>query len=101
MSLISGIFKLIGTRHFPTVVASNLIFYLLYVCTNTNCWVDFAWAFNPVLLTNYMFFTQTISVSTAVPYALVSLWGLRLGRSRRANRRNPPPGQPDLQETLG
>ena len=72
-------FSLIGTRHLPIALGSNLLFYFVYLWTKTNCWVDFAWAFNQSLITNYLFFTQPISVSTIIPMALINLWGLRLG----------------------
>ena len=86
MSFISRMFTWIGIRDLPTAIGANLIFYSIYLCTKTNCWVDFGWAFNQWAISSILFFTNPISVATAIPYSIITLWGFRLAGHLVVNR---------------
>lgn len=80
MSFLSRMFKNIGMRDLPIAVGANLGFFAIYLCTKTNCWVDFGWVFNQYVIANVLFFTNPFSLSTIVPYCVISLWAFRLGK---------------------
>jgi steroid 5-alpha reductase family enzyme len=54
------------------------IWFLIGMLKKRNDVADIAWGLGFIVISNYLFFTQAISVVSTLVYVLVTLWGLRL-----------------------
>ena len=81
MGLFSRTLSLIAFKHLPFALLANFGFYSACLKTGVNCWVDFGWIFNQFAISSFLFLSQRCTISTLIPYALITLWAGRLGKN--------------------